>query len=100
MKPSKKSPSGPWRGVRTRDVTVCADPDDASGGRLATVVAGWEDGAAAALCALVPGRRPIDLEQAAEAWIRPIERRAGEAGVVTVVLVEPLVVVVETATWG
>jgi hypothetical protein len=81
MKPSKKSPSGPWRGLRTRQVMVSADPDEVGGGRLVTLPFTWEDRAAVALAALLPGRRPIGIEQAAEAWLRPIAQRATQAGV-------------------
>lgn len=67
-----------WQGVRTRRVAVGADPDAPA--RLITLPAGWDDTAAAALAALVPGDGPAALAVAAEAWVRPIAERARRAG--------------------
>jgi hypothetical protein len=78
MKPIKMQPSGPWRGVRMRRAMAAPDPDAAP--RPVTLVATWDDRAAAALAALVPGTGPAHLEQAAEAWIGPLAERARQAG--------------------
>jgi hypothetical protein len=80
MKPSKTPPSGPWRGVRTRTVTVSPDPDD-DVARRTTLPFAWDDRAAMALAALAPGRGAINLEQAADSWIGPIAERARQARV-------------------
>ena len=61
-----------------RRVTVGADPDAPP--RLVTLPAAWDDAAAAALAALVPGEQPVMLATAADAWIRPIAERALRAG--------------------
>jgi ribonucleoside-diphosphate reductase alpha chain len=61
-----------------RRVTVGADPDAPP--RLVTLPAAWDDAAAAALAALVPGGQPVMLAIAADAWIRPIAERALRAG--------------------
>ena len=53
---------------------IGADPD--SPPKLVTLPAAWDDAAAAALAALVPGGRPVALAAAAEDWIRPIAERA------------------------
>ncbi len=73
MKPSKHIPGPFWRGVRLRRLVAAASPDDVP--RPVTLPAAWEDRAAAALAALVPGHRPAVLEPAADAWIRPIAAR-------------------------
>ena len=67
-----------WQGVRMRRVMVGADPDAPP--RLVTLPAAWDDVAAAALAALVPGEQPVMLATAADAWIRPIAERALRAG--------------------
>ena len=63
-----------WHGVRTRKVEAAADPDAAP--RIVTIPAAWEDRAAAALAALLPGHGAISLHDAAASWIDPIARRA------------------------
>jgi ribonucleoside-diphosphate reductase alpha chain len=70
MKPLKQRPLGAWRGVRMRRVLAAADPESAA--RLVTLPAGWDDAAAAALAALLPGHAPVALMAAAEAWIAPL----------------------------
>jgi ribonucleoside-diphosphate reductase alpha chain len=70
MKPLKQRPLGAWRGVRMRRVLAAADPESAP--RVITLPVGWDDGAAAALAALLPGRAPVSLMAAAEAWIVPL----------------------------
>jgi ribonucleoside-diphosphate reductase alpha chain len=67
-----------WQGVRMHRVMVGADPDAPP--RLVTLPAAWDDTAAAALAALVPGEQPVMLAIAADAWIRPIAERALRAG--------------------
>ncbi|MDA8250066.1 MAG: TSCPD domain-containing protein [Rhodospirillales bacterium] len=74
MKPSKPSPGPFWRGVRLRRVAAAAEPDAAP--RQVALPAAWDDRAAAALAALVPGRGPAALEPAANAWIGPIAAAA------------------------
>jgi ribonucleoside-diphosphate reductase alpha chain len=68
-----------WQGVRMRKTAVGADPD--SPPRALTLPAAWDDTAAAALAALVPGTGPASLAAAADAWIRPIAERAKRAGI-------------------
>jgi hypothetical protein len=62
-----------------RKTAVGADPD--SPPRALTLPAVWDDTAAAALAALVPGTGPASLAAAADAWIRPIAERAKRAGI-------------------
>jgi ribonucleoside-diphosphate reductase alpha chain len=70
-----------WQGVRFRRVQTAPDPDAPP--RPVTLPAAWEDEAAAALAALVPGSGPVHLATAAAAWIAPAcaarRRVAGEA---------------------
>ena len=70
-----------WRGVRMRDVAAGSDPDAPP--RSLTLPAAWEDAAAEALAALVPGDSRANLPEAAGTWISPIAARArltGDAG--------------------
>ncbi len=67
-----------WRGIRMRDTEAGADPD--SPRRALTLPASWDDRAAAALAALIPGEGPASLPRAAAAWIRPMATRARMAG--------------------
>jgi ribonucleoside-diphosphate reductase alpha chain len=78
MKSSRRTPNGPWRGVRTRRVLAAADPD--SPPRAVTLPAAWEPAAAAALAALAPGNGPVSLEDAAASWIDPIAAASREPG--------------------
>ncbi len=73
----------PWAGVRMRTTAAASEIDGPT--RSVTLPVGWDDRAAAALAALVPGNGPASLEAAAEAWIRPIAHRARRSG-----LAEPL----------
>ena len=75
MKPSKHIPGPFWRGVRLRRVLAAPGPDDPP--RHVSLPAAWDDRAAAALAALVPGHRPVVLESAAASWIDPIAARGG-----------------------
>jgi ribonucleoside-diphosphate reductase alpha chain len=68
-----------WQGVRMRKTAIGADPD--SPPRALTLPAAWDDTAAAALAALVPGTSAASLSAAADAWIRPIAERAKRAGI-------------------
>jgi hypothetical protein len=68
-----------WQGVRMRRLSAAADPD--ADPRLVSLPAAWGEGAAAALAALAPGRGPVALDAAAEAWIRPIATLAQRAGI-------------------
>jgi ribonucleoside-diphosphate reductase alpha chain len=68
----------PWQGVRMRTVSAAPDPDAPA--RPVTLPVAWDDRAAAALAALVPGDEPVSLAAAAEAWIRPIAERARRSG--------------------
>jgi ribonucleoside-diphosphate reductase alpha chain len=70
-----------WHGVRMRRVMAAADPEATP--RQVTLPASWEDTAAAALAALVPGSGALALAGAAEAWVRPIAERALRAGIET-----------------
>ena len=70
MKPSKTQPGPHWRGVRLRRTLAAAEPDAPP--RPVTLPAAWDDRAAAALAALVPGQGPAALENAAEGWIGPV----------------------------
>lgn len=77
MRTHRKTPPI-WRGVRMRDVWAGPDPDTAA--RRVTLPASWEDPAAAALAALVPGSEPVSLLAAAQRWLAPIAARAAERG--------------------
>ena len=55
-----------------------ADPDAMA--RQVVLPAAWDDDAAAALAALVPGNGPVSLAAAADVWIRPIAEKALRAG--------------------
>jgi hypothetical protein len=67
-----------WQGVRMRSTVAAPEPDAAPRG--VTLPAAWNDAAAAALAGLAAGSGPVRLDEAAEAWIRPIAERAAEAG--------------------
>ncbi|MBN9507869.1 MAG: hypothetical protein J0I21_01995, partial [Alphaproteobacteria bacterium] len=70
MRTLKQRPVGAWQGVRMRRMLAAADPESAP--RLVALPTGWDDAAAAALAALSPGRAPVGLTAAAEAWIGPL----------------------------
>ncbi len=61
-----------------RRTEVSADPDTSL--RMVTLPAAWDQQAAAALAGLAPGRGPVALTVAAQAWIDPIALAAREAG--------------------
>jgi ribonucleoside-diphosphate reductase alpha chain len=68
-----------WQGVRMRRTVGAADAE--AWERDVTLPAAWEDAAADALAALVPGDGPVVLATAAESWIRPIAERARDFGI-------------------
>src|ERR1700710_1529196 len=70
MKSARTSPHRTWHGVRMRRTEASPDPDTSS--RSVTVPASWDDSAAAALAAMTPGKDPVTLAGAAQAWIIPI----------------------------
>lgn len=67
-----------WQGIRMRTVEAAADPDAPP--RRVTLPAAWEDEAAAALVALVPGTGAVSLTAAAEGWFGPVAARAQRGG--------------------
>jgi hypothetical protein len=68
-----------WHGVRMRRTAAGADPDESP--RSITLPTAWDETAAAALAALAPGKGPVTLVAAAQAWIDPIATRASAAGI-------------------
>ena len=67
-----------WRGVRLRWVEAAGDPD-ARPIRI-QLPTSWDDGAAAAMAAMVPTARMIALPDLAEVWMARAARCADEAG--------------------
>jgi hypothetical protein len=67
-----------WQGVRMRQ--VCARPDPDQPARLVTLPVSWDDRAADALAALVPGEGPVSLAASAAVWISMLAARARQAG--------------------
>ncbi|MBV8591669.1 MAG: TSCPD domain-containing protein, partial [Acetobacteraceae bacterium] len=67
-----------WHGVRLRRIAASPDPD--SQPRLVKLPASWDAHAAAALAELAPGQGPVNLPDAAEAWIRAARDQAQQAG--------------------
>jgi ribonucleoside-diphosphate reductase alpha chain len=61
-----------------RRIEASPDPDTAS--RSIILPASWDDSAAAALATLDPGKGPVNLAAAAQAWIAPIAAAATQAG--------------------
>ncbi|MBV1799358.1 TSCPD domain-containing protein [Siccirubricoccus sp. G192] len=68
-----------WEGVPLRRTRAGADPDALP--RPVALPLGWEEEAAAALAALVPGQGPAALPRAAESWIQRALRAGQRAGV-------------------
>ncbi len=68
-----------WHGVRLRQIEAAADPDAPT--RAVQLPTAWDDIAANALCAMVPGAGRIALPALAQSWILPLSARAKEAGV-------------------
>jgi hypothetical protein len=77
------STSRAWHGIRLRRLLAAADPD--SNPRQVAIPAAWDDSAADALLALVPGMGALSAAAAAEAWIQPIADRAQRAGIETAI---------------
>jgi len=67
-----------WEGVALRRTRIGADPDAPP--RALALPTGWEEEAAAALAALVPGTGPATLPRTAEAWIAKALSRGEKAG--------------------
>ena len=73
-----------WDGLALRRVSAAADPDSAP--RNLALPAAWQEQpedsrVAEALAALAPGRGPMTLPRAAEAWIAPLAGRGVALGV-------------------
>src|SRR5512142_490841 len=76
MKTERTTLHRTWHGVRMRRAEAAAEPDAAP--RPVTLPASWDDSAAAALAALVPGSGAVSLAAAAQAWITPIAAAAAD----------------------
>ncbi len=70
-----------WQGVRMRQLMAAADPDAPA--RLITLPATWDDAAAEALAALVPGTDAVSLAAASAIWLGVMAQRARAAGLGT-----------------
>jgi hypothetical protein len=70
-----------WQGVRMRQVEAASEPDAAP--RTITLPATWDDAAAEALAALVPGAGPVSLAAASSIWLGVVGQRAKQAGLST-----------------
>ncbi len=57
-----------------------ASPDPDTSPRSVTLPVSWDESAAGALAALAPGKGPVTLADAAQAWIGPIAAAAAQAG--------------------
>jgi ribonucleoside-diphosphate reductase alpha chain len=78
MKTPRIPPHRTWHGVRMRRTEASSDPDTTP--RPVTLPSAWDDSAAAALSSLAPGKGPVSLADAAEAWIAPISAAGTKAG--------------------
>jgi ribonucleoside-diphosphate reductase alpha chain len=67
-----------WQGIRMRQAMAARDPD--APGRLVTLPAAWDDAAAEALAALVPGDGDVSVAAASAIWLGVIAQRARQAG--------------------
>lgn len=67
-----------WEGLALRRTRAAADPDAPP--RAVALPVGWEEEAAAALAALLPGEGPVSLVRAAEGWIGRLTARGRRAG--------------------
>lgn len=70
-----------WEGVALRRTRIGADPDAPP--RALALPLSWEEDAAAALAALVPGTGPATLPRVVEAWIARALERGQKAGLLT-----------------
>ena len=59
---------------------TAVSPDHDAPSRAVTLPVVWDDTAAAALAALVPGTAPVSLADTAQSWIAPIAAAAAKAG--------------------
>ncbi len=67
-----------WQGTRMRQVAARADPDQPP--CMVTLPVSWDDRAAGALAALVPGGAPVSLAAASSVWLTLVAARARQAG--------------------
>ena len=67
-----------WQGVRMRQVAAAPEPDQPE--RLVTLPVTWDDRAAQALAALLPGPGPVSLAAGASVWLGLIAARARQVG--------------------
>jgi len=67
-----------WQGTRMRRVAARPDPDQPA--RVVTLPVSWDDRAAEALAALVPGDGPVNLAAASSVWLSLVAARARQAG--------------------
>ena len=67
-----------WQGTRMRQVAARPDPDQPP--RVVTLPVTWDDRAANALAALVPGEGPVSLAAASSVWLGLVAGRARQAG--------------------
>jgi hypothetical protein len=67
-----------WHGTRMRQVAARPDPDQPA--RVVSLPVSWDDRAAEALAALVPGEGPVSLASASSVWLMLISARARQAG--------------------
>jgi ribonucleoside-diphosphate reductase alpha chain len=67
-----------WQGVRMRSVEAAGEPD--ANPRQVTIPAAWEDAAAEALAALVPGEGAVSLAASSAVWLGVVGQRARQAG--------------------
>ncbi len=67
-----------WQGTRMRQVAARPDPDQPA--RVVSLPVSWDDKAAEALAALVPGDGPVSLASASSVWLMLVAARARQAG--------------------
>jgi ribonucleoside-diphosphate reductase alpha chain len=67
-----------WPGVRMRQVMATPEPDAPA--RLVTIPADWDDAAAEALAALLPGTGALTLAASCAPWLSLLAQRARQAG--------------------
>ncbi len=67
-----------WQGTRMRQVAARSDPDQPA--RMMTLPVSWDDRAADALAALLPGEGPASLAAASSVWLGLVASRARQAG--------------------
>ena len=67
-----------WQGTRMREVAARSDPDQPA--RIVSLPVSWDDRAADALAALLPGEGPASLAAASSVWLGLVASRARQAG--------------------